>query len=309
LTLLAVIAQGKPFSAARMGSFLLGWVFPMLLFFIFTFRLGGHFMPNTFYVKSAEYAPLTSASLILRLLQPWLPLLAGPLAVLIFFIPSALTSAVRNRKWIGCLPFLWALGHLAAYAVQLPATYQHGRYFIPILPVLIGYGVRGYFVLKRNWENRLATRVVSRALWASALLSAVLFIWIGAMQFVRDVRIIDTETVEVSVWIREHTPTDTVVAAHDIGALGFFGQRRIIDLGGVTDLQALDLLSGSVSLREYLRLRNADLLMTMPDFFPDDLSACDPLPDFPARFGPEGSDRRTLLYDWRAGCEEEAHGR
>jgi hypothetical protein len=302
LALLAVVIQKRSPSIPRLAGFLVGLAAPALLYFVFTYRLNGHLLPNTFFVKTTEYAALTSTGLFIRFLQPWLPLVAGPFAVLMLFIPAALISAVRERKWIWALPFLWALAHLTLYAIQLPATYQHGRYFIPILPVLMGYGVYGFFRLRAGWDSKAVFRVVSRALWTSAILLTAIFVWIGAMQFTRDVGIIETEMVAVAKWIRANTPSDTVVAAHDIGALGFFGERQIIDLGGVTDLDAVALLSGAVPLSAYLRQKEADLLMTMPDFYPGALDGCTPIPEFRDRLPAVESGRRTLLYELPGGC-------
>ncbi|MGB7539090.1 MAG: hypothetical protein WBM17_11170, partial [Anaerolineales bacterium] len=304
LAFLAVLIQQRPASIPRLGGFLVGLAAPILLYFVFTYRLNGHLMPNTFFVKTTEYAGLTSTGLSVRFLQSWLPLMAGPFAVLMLFIPAALISAVRERKWIFALPFLWALAHLTLYAIQLPATYQHGRYFIPILPVLMGYGVYGFFRLREKWDSKAVFRVVSRALWTSAILLTAIFVWTGAVQFSRDVGIIETEMVAVAKWIRANTPTDTVVAAHDIGALGFFGERRMVDLGGVTDLDAVDLLSGAVTLNAYLRQKTADLLMTMPDFYPGALNGCTPIPGFREGIPVIESGRRTLLYAVKGGCLE-----
>jgi len=302
LAFLAVLLQWRPVSAGKAGVFILGLLTPILIYFMFMFRLNGHLLPNTFFVKTTEYAVLTSTGLLIRLLQPWLPLLAGPLAVQVLFIPVALLFAIRERRWIWSLPLLWALGHLALYAVQLPATYQHGRYFIPILPVLTGYGVYGFSRILAKWDSTAVFRVISRALWASVILLTPIFLWMGAGQYVRDIGFIDSEMVAVAKWIRDHSPPDTVVAAHDIGALGFFGERGIIDLGGVTDLGALDLLSGEVPLCEYLRRTNADWLMTMPAFYPGELTGWTPIPGFRETSTAEESGGRTQLYETRNNC-------
>jgi hypothetical protein len=302
LAFLAVLIQQRPASITRLGGFLVGLATPILLYFVFTYRLNGHLLPNTFFVKTTEYAELTSTGLLVRFLQSWLPLVAGPFAVMVIFIPAALISTVRERKWIFALPFLWALAHLTLYAIQLPATYQHGRYYIPILPVLMGYGVYGFFRLREKWDSKAVFRVISRALGTSAILLTAIFVWIGAVQFSRDVGIIEAEMVAVAKWIRANTPTDTVVAAHDIGALGFFGDRRIVDLGGVTDLDAVDLLSGAVPLNAYLRQKAADLLMTMPDFYPGALNECTPIPGFREVIPEVETGLRTILYEVNGGC-------
>jgi arabinofuranosyltransferase len=299
---LAVVLQMYPIWKWKVWPFFLGSLLPVLLYFAFNFGFNGRIFPNTFFVKTAEYSVLTAQNLFLRFLQPWIPLLAGPVAALALFFLAAILLLGRNRKAIPLLPFLWALNHILLYAIQLPATYQHGRYFLPVLPVLIGYGVYGYFALKEMVTQRFFARIVVRALWGSALLLTVIFLFIGAGQFSGDVKIIQSNMVEMSQWIRDNTPPDSIVAAHDIGALGFWGNRRIVDLGGVTDLNALPLLSGKIRLRIYLSIRRADFLMTFLDFYPNDLENCIPL--HAAEAIPPLSTERMLLFDWGHGCSQ-----
>jgi len=71
LAFLAVLLQWRPVSAGKAGVFILGLLTPILIYFMFMFRLNGHLLPNTFFVKTTEYAVLTSTGLLIRLLQPW----------------------------------------------------------------------------------------------------------------------------------------------------------------------------------------------------------------------------------------------
>ncbi|MBN1439567.1 MAG: hypothetical protein JW929_09170 [Anaerolineales bacterium] len=299
---LAAAIQWRPVSAGKAAGYLAGAAMPIFLYAALEYSLNGRMLPNTYFVKTVEYTSLTSTTILIRLLQPWIPLLAGPIAVLAFFLPSGALGVLRGRGAVWGLPLLWAVAHLALYAVQLPATYQHGRYFIPVLPVLIAYGTVGGHRLWKKHSSAGAGRIAVRTLSISAAGLAAAFLWIGAGQFAEDVRLIESEMVAASVWIRDHMPPETVVAAHDIGALGFFGGRRILDLGGVTDLGAVNLLAGKISLREYLERGEADLLMTMPDFYPGELDSCTPLEGFSGGIPAAESSRRTRIYLWREAC-------
>lgn len=42
-------------------------------------------------------------------------------------------------------------------------------------------------------------------------------------------------------WLRENTPEDAVIAAHDIGAIGYASERRILDLAGLVSPEILEL--------------------------------------------------------------------
>jgi hypothetical protein len=284
----------------KLWPFFAGCLPPTVCYFLFNLGFSGRPFPNTFYVKSAEYSSYTTQSIFLRFFQSWVPLLAGPVIALIPFVAVAVFLLVRHRKFPATLPIVWAVCHVLLYAIRLPATYQHGRYFLPVLPVLIGYGVYGYFALKEKAFERFLPRIAIRTAWGTAVVLTGIFLVIGAGQFCTDVRVIQTNMVEMSVWISENTPVQSVIAAHDIGALGFWGDRRIVDLGGLIDLDALSLLSGTTTLPEYLERKRADFLMTFEDTYPETLKGCLPL-----RTAGEFSlfpDERMLLFDWHRGC-------
>jgi hypothetical protein len=296
----SVVFQLYPTMKRKVWPFFLGSLLPVAGYFVFTLGSTGRPFPNTFYVKTAEYAAWTSQSIFLRFFQSWVPLLAGPVAALIPFVAAAILLLLRSRKVPELLPFAWALSHILLYAVRLPATYQHGRYFLPVLPVLIGYGVYGYFALKEKGFRRFLPRIAIRAVWASALLLTGIFLLIGSAQFSKDVAFIQTNMVDMALWIRENTPPDAVIAAHDIGALGFWGDRRIVDLGGVTDLDAIPLLSGQTNLENYLIFKHADFLMTLDGTYSIDPRVCRPRRI--AESSPSLPIQRMLLFDWPLSC-------
>jgi arabinofuranosyltransferase len=284
----------------KLWPFCLGAFLPVAGYLTFNLVSSGRPFPNTFYVKAAEYAAWTSQSIIVRFFQSWIPLIAGPAVALLPFAAAAIILLLRSRKFIEILPFGWALCHVLLYAIRLPATYQHGRYFLPVLLVLIGYGVYGFFALKERVSQQLVPRIAVRATWASALILTGIFLIIGSSQFSADVSFIQTNMVDMALWIRTNTPVGAVIAAHDIGALGFFGERRLVDLGGVTDLEALPLLSGKTSLQVYLSSKHADFLMTLEGSYPGELEGCTPLHIATESESPP--IQRMMLFDWPLGC-------
>jgi hypothetical protein len=298
----SVVIQLYPTMKRKLWPFFLGCLLPVMGYFLFNIGSHGQPFPNTFYVKTAEYAAWTSQSILLRFFQSWVPLFAGPVIALIPFLAAAILLLLRRRKVPEVLPFAWALSHLLLYAIRLPATYQHGRYFLPVLPVLIGYGVFGYFALKEKVFRWLAPRIAIRVGWASALLLTGIFLIVGSIQFSADVTFIQGNMVDMAHWIRENTPADTVIAAHDIGALGFWGNRRIVDLGGVTDLEALPLLTGQTSLGNYLTSKHADLLMTLDGSYARDLEGC--MPIHVADGSSSLSIQRMLIFNWPLVCSK-----
>jgi hypothetical protein len=271
-------------------------------YFGFELALHGRIWPNTFYAKPAEYLSQTADSLLHRLSQPWIPLLAGPFAILCGFLIVFLWIQIRQKHWQNLWPLVWALLHLVLFSIQLPVSYQHGRYFIPMLPILMSLSICGYIQLAEKGFHRQFVRVIGQAGWLSACLLLAIYLWIGAGQFVEDVGIIDTEMVQTAQWIQTNTPSDSNIAAHDIGALGFFGQRKIVDLGGLTDLDALEVLSGKQPLSVYLAQKHADYLMTFVGSYPSDLSGCTPIWSQAGTDTISPNNRNMAVYRWADGC-------
>jgi hypothetical protein len=280
----------------------------IIFYFLFQLQLHGLPLPNTFYAKPAEYAALTTTDLVLRFLQAWVPLLAGPLVLGLLFLFCGL-FLIPREEWLSNWPIGWAVLHVMAFAVLLPATYQHGRYLIPVLPVLLGFAAIGYARLADRFSEFFLPRLLIRSGIAALAAVAFIFLWIGAAQYARDVDFIQTQLVQSSEWVRGQTPEDSVIAAHDIGALGYFSHRTIVDLGGLVDLDALGLLGGKTSLPEYLEEKQADFLVTFPSFYTAVLSGCQPIQDFVSTAQPLPAEDRMAIFDLQHICDATGTGK
>jgi hypothetical protein len=238
-------------------------------------RLSGTLFPNTFYAKQQEYAALYALPLATRLLRLWPTLLVGPLAVLLPAVPWALPPLTfsgagprPHRRLHAWLPLAWSLGTWVLYAWRLPVTYQHGRYLMPILPPLLVYGVYGVRRLWRRGTGGGPRWIVSRAWAGAALVLAVSTLWIGATTFATDVAIINGEMVEVARWLNANTPPDALIASHDIGAVGYFARRPLLDLAGLITPEVIPFLRDEARLLAWMEAQGADYLVTFPSWYP-----------------------------------------
>jgi xanthosine utilization system XapX-like protein len=229
----------------------------------------GEVWPNTFYAKQAEYAIMLQEPLLIRVGR----LLVLPLVGAgVLLLPGVLVlgwQAVRERsaEVVGAL--LWWGGYTVLYALRLPVTYQHGRYLMPAMPVFWALGVLGILMglqalpLVQKWRRR-ATMLIG----LSFGLVNVVFWGLGAWSYGQDVAIIETEMVTAARWIGENTPDDALVAAHDVGALGYFGKREIVDLAGLISPEVIPFMRDEEELNLYLEQVGADYLMTFPNWYP-----------------------------------------
>jgi hypothetical protein len=265
-------------SRSRLVSDLLrftaGFLAVFLPYLAFNAALAGSIWPNTFYAKQAEYAVLRQWPLWQRLWLVTLQPFVGAQALLLPGLGVIVWKGWQTRRGEILLPLMWVGAFLAAYVLRLPATYQHGRYLMPVIPVLVGLGVGGtahWLRLQAAASTGLSwPRLVSRAwLLAFALVSAA-FWGLGAKAYQSDVQIIESEMVQTAHWINQNTPPEALIAAHDIGALGYFGQRKILDMAGLISPDVIPLMGNDARLKAWLLASHAKYLIIAPGWgYPD----------------------------------------
>jgi hypothetical protein len=264
---------------------------------LFNFQTAGTIWPSTLYAKQAEYAVLRDQPIILRFLRVAEAPLIGPAVLLLPGILVAVGVAVRRRRWASLSPIVWALLYLGIFALRLPVTYQHGRYQIPVLPVAVVLGWEGIYLATRQAASRPA-RILVRA-WAAAVVAvSIAFVILGAQAYARDVAVIESEMVDAARWISANTESDDLVAAHDIGALGYFGGRRILDLAGLAQAEVIPILRNESALAELLDERRADYLMTFPSWYPALTACADPVYASDGTFSPQQGGENMHVYAW-----------
>ncbi len=230
--------------------------------------LAGSPWPNTFYAKQAEYAVLQAVPLIERLGQVGMLPFVGAQALLLPGLAWLAGHTLRARRWDLVLPLLWIGAMIGAYAVRLPVTYQHGRYLIPVIPLMVALGTAGLARILQGQSRQMLVRVGSRAWTAAIVLLAVVFGLLGAQAYTRDVQIIETEMVAMAHWVRANTQPQARVAAHDIGALGYYAQRELLDLAGLVTPDVIPFMRDEARLAAWLDGAGADYLVTFPDWYP-----------------------------------------
>jgi hypothetical protein len=236
--------------------------------------LTGGILPDTAAAKQAENAPLLAVSYPGRIINLLFPLIAGGQLLLIpgiiYFVALTIQQQRVNRRALFFLiPVVWAVSLVALYAARLPAPYQHGRYVIPALPSIVLIGVIGTAYIVRRGAKSVIGRVLSRSLMISTALAFAYFAFVsGPIVYRQDTRIIDEEMVSSAHWIAENIPTDQLLAVHDIGALGYFAPRPIIDLAGLVSPEIVSFITDPDPLWNWMQERGALYLMAFPDQIP-----------------------------------------
>jgi hypothetical protein len=276
----------------RVGLFLAAAALPLLPYVVFNYGSSGRFWPNTFYAKQAEYAAELGRPFLARLANLLFFSLGGPASgwrglssAHLLLLPGLLLAAGqavradwRERRLRLTLPLLWAGGHVFLYAWRLPVSYHHGRYLWAALPIWILYGLAGWYGLLALARARLperSARLLSLTAGGTFAALLLIFLLLGANQYADDVALIEGEMVNVARWLSENSEPDALIAAHDIGAIGYFAERPLLDLAGLISPEVVPLLGNEreAALADYVRQSEAVYLVTAPGWPYPELTA------------------------------------
>ena len=207
---------------------------PGLAWVAFNYSVSGHVLPATFYVKAHAAAPdvLRGVAVVANagLRGPWslLGLLgfALGLAACVGRAPYALTSALAGPVWFAAIVMSRAMPDSEAYYLR--------RYLEPGLPFLFVTIAVGCWIA---WERG----GVWRAAAAMGVIVALVrwpYVWAAQVErYEGNCRNIDEVQVAAARWVAANVAPTSMVAAHDAGAMRFFGDSPVLDLVGLNSHQ------------------------------------------------------------------------
>jgi hypothetical protein len=246
----------------------LGFLVLFAAYLLFNQWLAGSWWPNTFYAKQAEYEVLQTIPLLTRLLNQFSPLMAGVLAALIPGFIANIYFSIKQRSWVALSGTLWVLGHIGMYAYRLPVIYQHGRYVIPVVPLFVLLGFAGFYQIINLISNQRIQWIISRV-WGGVITGVLVLFWfLGMQSYLDDVSMIDGEMVLTASWLEANTSEEELIAAHDIGAIGYFTQRSILDLAGLVSPDVIPFIRDESELAWFMDQECPRYLVTFPGWYP-----------------------------------------
>ena len=133
----------------------------------------------------------------------------------------------KEHKWR--LLIVFGLGLPILLSFVAPQFRHHGRYFFPVMPILI---VVGTAVL----ASLLSKEYIKKYIWCvqiALLCFALVGAGIWANNYQDCVANINEQHVAASEWIEKNAKEGDVIAAHDVGAIGYFTKKNVIDLVGL----------------------------------------------------------------------------
>lgn len=267
------------------------------LYLLFNLVISGSPLPNTFYAKQAEYAGYLVLPFISRLAGEAFPVLKGMGVILLPGMVLSLVAAFHRRNWVVLAVVLWFVGFLVLYAWRLPVTYQYGRYVMPAMPIFFLLGLAGLAEFTSSFASRW--QWILSVAWKLATGGVLLLFWVqGALHYGQDVAIIESEMVASAKWVSANIPPEALVAAHDIGAMGYFGGHDLVDLAGLVSPEVIPFLRDEDQIAAYLNKRGVEYLVIFPDWYEHLTSGLSPVFSTGAPYAPALGEMNMSVYRW-----------
>ncbi|MEJ2710441.1 MAG: glycosyltransferase family 87 protein [Anaerolineales bacterium] len=184
-------------------------------------------------------------------------------------------TVVRARRWM--LLLAWTGLYFAAYTLLGVSSYYW--YYAPLVPgwiVLIGLGVQG---LKTVFERLIRYASARLPLAPASALAATLIIILAVLQASGlanlrqhpDTRLAAYRA--VGVWLNEHTPPDASVGTLEVGIIGYYARRPMVDFAGLLQPRVAGQLSAQTTYADAARWAvhnyQPDYLVLQRGYFPE----------------------------------------
>jgi hypothetical protein len=244
------ILVGLHFIEARVILWRLILTFLMLVtpWLIYSYLTFGHLLPNSVAVKAVQHNigwfKTQPSWLVYFLSQPKLLWITYPLALLGFY--DAIHQVSYQSRFV-LLLVAFGLLQVAAYSLMnAPVGYfwymAPGNLALDMLIVFGAFKAFGWVSDRMAWVQRRIPMQDRRLILSSAMvLLSVSKLGMSPMKLIKPYRL-GEEYRQAGEWINSHTPRDNVVAAAEIGYLGFYSQRQIRDIHGLIHPNALPFL-------------------------------------------------------------------
>ena len=249
----------------RVGIFAIVFLLIISPWVSFNLNYSGRPFPSTISSKFIQYGyPWSLWNSLKYLWNVMIYFLEGPLMLLVPCAGFIIYGALHARRTDLFYPSAWVMLLIGLYAVALPAIYHHGRYLMPLIPILAIFGVEGLFQLLEKLPHESLLRP---ALWVVSG-CMIIPIWIdGSSTFALQTKLLNESHMEAARWVDANTPSDAIIATHDIGIVGYITQRQIIDLAGLVTPEVIEIMRDQSELANFVREKQVTYVIVFSGYY------------------------------------------
>jgi hypothetical protein len=161
----------------------------------------------------------------------------APLALLFFLFGSfpGAVKELRSRQISGFTVLLssFIIG-LGFVAFASSTGWQHHRYLIPLYPLFVICMVMGIFSCSSALAPKMDERAVRTGIIAFFATLSLVTLGIAFCEYVFEGELVRSGVIDSAQWVNENLKDDDVLGLIDAGAFSYFGQRKTVDLLGLT---------------------------------------------------------------------------
>lgn len=258
----------------------MGGIFAVIIlaYFGMNLKLSGSILPNTYNAKLTYYSPeFRSRSEFLKG-EVWDYFTSGAYGIMMFgFIISAIKlvfDTVKKKYNPNFIYIIFALALVFIYWYKLPYAHRFGRYMMPIIPFMILASMTGFRDMARLIGSYLKSSPVANGV-NFIIVALILFISTqnyaeNKKSFADECRYINDRQVVAAKWIRDNTKETDIIGTHDVGAIAFYSQRKIVDVAGLVTPELINKLHDKnyvEYMRDYLKKNNVTYLAFLREWY------------------------------------------
>ncbi|MFA5011494.1 MAG: hypothetical protein WC644_06020 [Ignavibacteria bacterium] len=266
----------------------------LAIYFIMNLTLSGSLLPNTYNAKLTYYAPEFRSRAEFLKFEVWDYFTKGSYGIIMigFFAGLYFTLADLFKKKYNAnfLYVVFIVALVFIYWYKLPYAHRFGRYLMPIIPFMIIVSSTGFRDIFKSLGTFLKNRTfaVYGTIIILLIISAVTFnnYLENKKSYIDECKYINDRQVEAAKWIAANTNENDIIATHDVGAIGFYSKRKIVDVAGlvtpelitkISDMNYVEEMKQYLNkcgvtyvafLREWYRVVNQIPLFTTQDISP-----------------------------------------
>lgn len=246
------------------------------LYFLFNYSLSGSILPNTYKAKLEYYQHNLREDFLKNDVLVYFSSSEFILVVIPFLIAALIIIyyLVKKQHDHFFVYLIFTLGLIAVYYIQLPFAHRFGRYLMPVIPFYILLSVYGLkrtsdFIFHKSKFIALVNLLFVLFFVVSLLLS---FIHLGknSQEFTELCKYHNERHVAAGMWIKKNTPEDAIIAVHDIGAIGYYGNRKLIDMVGLVTPELIEHINDknfSAFMKDYLSQNKVTYIAALKNWF------------------------------------------
>jgi len=264
------------------------------LYLLMNYALSGSLLPNTYNAKLTYYSPEFRSRTEFIKYEVWEYFKYGSYyVVMIGFIAALLKfgfdiyKKTYNQNTL-YIVFIFTLVFI--YWLKLPYAHRFGRYMMPLIP---------FFILVATIGFRDVAKIINKHTENALFSKSLFYIWAGIIFFMgvknydetkdlyaNQCKYIYDRQVMAAKWLKTNTNENDIIATHDVGAIGYYSDRKIVDVAGlvtpeliskINDLNYVDYMTKYLKdnnvtylafLREWYRVSNQTPVFTTGNSLP-----------------------------------------